>query len=334
MENNHITSTDKQPSKHFLSLHISHKGEQKTLHLKKGHAMAICATAALLVFGATASVSSYINAKNALAASQQELQQAAISNRLLQQTTGAAKAADSGENLEELQSQANALLEKIDELESLKNDLNNQLSHISGADAASAVVADAVASCLTEPVTIDVTGFTPIVSTSYDKTTALAVQLEKLDTRLNETGTSFTAVAANVTEALAAYSDIPSGMPVNGILSTAFNPEGLSSVSDGRTHKGIDLSTSSRILPIAATAAGKVVESNFHSGYGNYVLIDHGNGFTTMYAHNSENLVSVGDVVKKGDTIAMTGSTGQSTGIHCHYEIQLNGIYQNPVDYQ
>ena len=156
-----------------------------------------------------------------------------------------------------------------------------------------------------------------------------------MNVMLDLTGASFVDVATNVTETLAQYSSVPMGYPLEEyVISTEFNPDGDPSISDGRVHKGVDLSTRSQILPISATAAGTVVEAAFHNDYGYNVKIDHGNGFTTLYAHNSENLVEVGDTVKKGDVIAMTGSTGMSTGIHCHYEIQLNGIYQNPKDYE
>ena len=66
----------------------------------------------------------------------------------------------------------------------------------------------------------------------------------------------------------------------------------------------MDISTQSRIIPIYATASGTVVTAQYHSEFGNYVVIDHGNGFTTLYAHCTDLNVAVGDKVKKGDTIA------------------------------
>ena len=125
-----------------------------------------------------------------------------------------------------------------------------------------------------------------------------------MNVMLDLTGASFVDVATNVTETLAQYSNVPMGYPLEEyVISTEFNPDGDPSISDGRVHKGIDLSTRSQILPISATAAGTVVEAAFHNDYGYYVKIDHGNGFTTLYAHNSENLVEVGDTVKKGDKL-------------------------------
>lgn len=67
--------------------------------------------------------------------------------------------------------------------------------------------------------------------------------------------------------------------------------------------------------------------------YGNYVVIDHGGGVTTLYAHNSVLYVTPGQWVNQGDVIAGAGRTGNSTGVHCHFEIKINGRIQNPRNY-
>ena len=69
------------------------------------------------------------------------------------------------------------------------------------------------------------------------------------------------------------------------------------------------------------------------NGYGNYIIIDHQNGFKTLYGHNSELLVSVGDIVAKGDKIALSSNTGNSTGPHLHFEIQVNDEKVDPQQY-
>jgi septal ring factor EnvC (AmiA/AmiB activator) len=97
-------------------------------------------------------------------------------------------------------------------------------------------------------------------------------------------------------------------------------------------HNGVDI-PASRGVSIVAANDGKVIYSGRNSSYGNYVIIDHGGGTTTIYAHNSSNIVSAGDSVTKGQVIAKIGSTGSSTGNHLHFEVRINNVPQNPVDY-
>ncbi len=175
--------------------------------------------------------------------------------------------------------------------------------------------------------------FTDVVVTSYDNDAFQSNDLVKIDTLVNKNDIISMAIADKVIY-LANQDNTPSGWPVESrIVSTEFNPTGNKAISDGRKHEGMDISTRSQIIPIHATANGKVVTANFDSGYGYQVIIDHGNGFTTLYAHCNELMVSAGETVKKGDVIATTGNTGWSTGIHLHYEVMLNGVYQNPRDF-
>src|SRR5690606_1098589 len=82
--------------------------------------------------------------------------------------------------------------------------------------------------------------------------------------------------------------------------------------------------------PVLAVGDGVVSFSGVRSGYGNVVEVDHGNGFVTRYAHNSRNIVKVGDLVRVGQEIAKAGSTGRSTGAHVHLEVWENGRLHNP----
>ncbi len=99
-------------------------------------------------------------------------------------------------------------------------------------------------------------------------------------------------------------------------------------------HTGIDIgaSTGSNIV---AAESGTVILANYgwNGGYGNYIIINHGNGITTRYAHASQLFVSAGQTVSKGQVIAAVGTTGNSTGPHLHFEVRLNGSHTNPLNY-
>lgn len=114
--------------------------------------------------------------------------------------------------------------------------------------------------------------------------------------------------------------------PAQGSISSNFGERW------GRQHKGIDIAASSG-SNVVAFQSGKVTFSGWNGGYGNLVIIDHGNGYESYYGHNSKNIVKVGDSVQKGDLIAKVGNTGNSTGPHCHFEIRINGKPVNPINY-
>jgi murein DD-endopeptidase MepM/ murein hydrolase activator NlpD len=98
-------------------------------------------------------------------------------------------------------------------------------------------------------------------------------------------------------------------------------------------HPGIDLATDFR-QPIFASDSGTVIFSSWDdTGYGNFIVIDHGNGFKTMYGHNEANLVGTGQTVAKGQQIAESGNTGNSTGNHLDFRILSNGTFVNPFSY-
>jgi murein DD-endopeptidase MepM/ murein hydrolase activator NlpD len=97
-------------------------------------------------------------------------------------------------------------------------------------------------------------------------------------------------------------------------------------------HSGLDMSATTG-TPIRAALSGTVVKSYYSNSYGNYIVIDHGNGMTTAYAHQSQRLVSVGDAVEAGQVIGLVGSTGNATGPHLHFEVRVNGELQDPRIY-
>lgn len=97
-------------------------------------------------------------------------------------------------------------------------------------------------------------------------------------------------------------------------------------------HMGYDISGSYGASVVAADG-GTVIQASYHPSYGNEVVIDHGNGLQTRYAHNSSLNVSVGQKVKRGETIAFCGSTGDATGNHLHFEVLKNGTHTDPAPY-
>lgn len=121
----------------------------------------------------------------------------------------------------------------------------------------------------------------------------------------------------------------PKGWPTRGWLSSYFGKR--KSPFTGRTvmHEGLDIAANTG-TPVTVTADGIVARVEYSPTYGNTVVIDHGYGYQTLYAHNSRNLVKVGQRVKRGDRIAQVGNTGMSTGSHLHYEVHLNGVPINP----
>jgi murein DD-endopeptidase MepM/ murein hydrolase activator NlpD len=100
----------------------------------------------------------------------------------------------------------------------------------------------------------------------------------------------------------------------------------------GRMHEGIDIGCGYG-APAYASAAGTVIVAGWMGGYGNLVVIDHGGGVSTAYGHNSSISVSVGQSVSQGQVIAAIGSTGHSTGPHCHFEVRVNGAPVDPLSY-
>ena len=114
--------------------------------------------------------------------------------------------------------------------------------------------------------------------------------------------------------------------PCDGVVVSGFG------MRWGRMHEGIDIGCAYG-APNRAAAAGTVIYSGWLGGYGNLVVVDHGNGLSTAYAHASSLLVSVGQQVAQGETVSLVGSTGNSSGPHLHFEVRVNGQAVDPLFY-
>jgi len=114
--------------------------------------------------------------------------------------------------------------------------------------------------------------------------------------------------------------------PAKGTLSSGYG------IRHGRMHQGIDI-TRDGGLEIMAAETGIVIFAGYQKGYGKTIIIDHGDGLKTLYAHNANMYVSKHNRVKRGAVIAKMGASGRSTGIHLHFEVRLNNKPQNPLRY-
>ena len=141
---------------------------------------------------------------------------------------------------------------------------------------------------------------------------------------------------AEITKKLEAlrYGNAPGSMlfPVRGILTSGFGVRTNPITGTIRLHTGIDIGCQPG-SPVVAAADGEVIQTDYSGGYGYAILIYHGGGFATFYAHLSGFTVSPGQKVKKGQVIGYSGATGWVTGPHLHFEVRINGAPQNPLGY-
>lgn len=127
-------------------------------------------------------------------------------------------------------------------------------------------------------------------------------------------------------------SAMPNAMPVAGWVTSDFGIRRSPTSGVLKMHYGLDVASPVG-TPIYAPADGTVLMADYSGGYGREVILDHGYGVTTVYAHSSQIFVKEGQKVRKGDIIAAVGSTGSSTGPHLHYEVHVDGIPTNPLAY-
>ncbi|KFN43144.1 M23 family metallopeptidase [Arenimonas oryziterrae] len=157
----------------------------------------------------------------------------------------------------------------------------------------------------------------------------LLQDLNQLQAQFDNSGRQLSVLEAMMYNQQVQLKSTPSSRPSPGFITSGFGTRS-DPFSGGRAHHmGIDFDANTGD-PVRSAADGVVSYSGIKSGYGNVVEIDHGNGYTTLYGHNSKLMVRVGDVVRAGQEVAKAGSTGRSTGPHVHFEVHVNGVQVNP----
>lgn len=170
-----------------------------------------------------------------------------------------------------------------------------------------------------------------LANINKDKKTLEAAidEMERIASQLNSVIRQMTAANPNSPKK---YSGGAMSYPVGGRMTSPFGWRIHPIFKTRKFHSGIDIAAPSG-TPIKAAAAGTVIYSGWITGYGNAVIIDHGGGITSLYGHNSSLVAGKGSQVSKGQVIAKCGSTGYSTGPHCHFEVRKNGQAVNPMGY-
>ena len=157
--------------------------------------------------------------------------------------------------------------------------------------------------------------------------------LESLEATLRERALSLGIVDTALTGRRIDDEVRPAGRPVSGgWISSGFGWRNDPITGKRMFHYGVDFAGRSG-SEIVAVASGVVAAAGHRPGFGNFVKIHHGDGLSTLYAHNRKNLVTVGQTVKKGDVVALMGATGRATGSHTHFEVQKDGKSINPIEF-
>ena len=154
--------------------------------------------------------------------------------------------------------------------------------------------------------------------------------LGQLDQWADQQTDVFTLVESRLFEKRLNALMVPNSKPVDVAVGSGFGFRSDPFTGRPALHTGLDFAADVG-TPIQAAAGGVVVSTDVHPQYGNLLEIDHGNGLLTRYAHTSRILVKVGDLVKRGQTVAQVGTTGRSTGPHLHFEVLVDGVPQNPA---
>ncbi len=171
--------------------------------------------------------------------------------------------------------------------------------------------------------------FVPAASPSMEQ---LAGWVGALDEQAEQNADLYTLVESRLLERRLQSLMIPNSRPVEGPIGSGFGFRSDPFTGRAALHTGLDFPADMG-TPIHAAAGGVVLVSEYHPQYGNMVMIDHGRGLVTRYAHGSKVLVNAGDLIKRGQRVALVGTSGRSTGPHLHFEVLVDGVPQNPAKF-
>lgn len=218
-----------------------------------------------------------------------------------------AKRLDLNKSKEKLQAQKKELTNSISKINASKSELDKEVSE---------------ANALMKKLNKQTSEYQESIETDKSKINAINRQIEAAYAQASHTGSMSGSTGNGAHSGTLSYPTSYRGQSA-----------GYPNYNSGRYHGGVDFPCPSG-TPVHAAAAGTVIlAKNLNYSYGHYIIIDHGNGLSTLYAHNTTLLVGVGEHVSKGQTIAKSGSTGNSTGPHCHFEVRINGTRVNPNNY-
>ena len=173
----------------------------------------------------------------------------------------------------------------------------------------------------------------PLADTEFTKITGVVGALDVLDEQLADRNRQLTVLEDLLLNSKLRDEVHPEGRPVTqGYISSRFGSRTDPFTGRRAFHKGVDFAGREG-AEVVAVASGVVIWSGQRYGYGELVEINHGNGYVTRYAHNVDNLVAVGDTVRRGQVIARMGDTGRATGPNLHFEVLLNDAPVDPLTY-
>lgn len=229
----------------------------------------------------------------------------------------------------------------IEEIEALKNDLKVRKSNL---EASKSTLDNKKAELLSKEKTLnEVKSEHEIKLDTYN---SQLNELEKLEAEKNAELKALADREDEIEKEIQSYfnqtpnTSFPSNSSSSGFIrpvasstiTSSYGPRVHPVTGQYKVHTGVDFAASTG-TPFVAAKDGVVTTAEYHPAYGNMVIIDHGGGLSTLYAHASQLKVSAGQKIKQGQVVSLVGSTGYSTGPHAHFEIRINGQHVNPMDY-